>query len=335
MNKKRTYMLLRKIPILSNLLAALDSLHGEINRLYTTIAKLDTRLDNNEVLIRTLSSELIKDATAHGVIGVAGTDADPAVVVSLTTYPARIHKVTLPIYSLLRQTYKPYVVVLWLAQEQFPAGEAELPDQLLSLKDIGLTIKWCEDIKSFKKIIPSLKEYPDHLIVTADDDIYYQPDWLEQLMDAYRKEPDTVHVHRCHRISLASNGNLTPYHSWERNSPLGQQPSPLNFPTSGAGVLYFPGCFHNDVTNTKLVMELTPRCDDIWQWVMLVLKRTAVKRVMNSHHDFIPVGTAQSDQVDSLFEANKAQAGELRQKDLQLQRVIGYYPDILRILHEA
>ncbi len=48
----------------------------------------------------------------------------------------------------------------------------------------GLTIDWCEDIKSYKKLIPTLKKYPDAIIVTADDDLIYDNKWLEQLYNA-------------------------------------------------------------------------------------------------------------------------------------------------------
>lgn len=82
-------------------------------------------------------------------------------------------------------------------------------------------------------------------------------------------------------------------------------------------------------------MKLTPRSDDIWQWAMLVLKRTAVKRVMNSHHDLVSVGTAHNDHVDSLYEANRVQTEGLRVKDLQLRRVMEHYPEMLDILRDG
>ena len=57
------------------------------------------------------------------------------------------------IYSLLTQNFKPDVVVLWLAEEQFPNKEADLSEELLKFKKNGLTIKWCHDIKPYKKFM--------------------------------------------------------------------------------------------------------------------------------------------------------------------------------------
>ena len=59
------------------------------------------------------------------------------------------------IKTLLKQTVKPDKVVLWLAEEQFPQKENELPSELLELQNFGLTIKWCTDIRSYKKLIPA------------------------------------------------------------------------------------------------------------------------------------------------------------------------------------
>ena len=52
-----------------------------------------------------------------------GTDSESRIIVSLTTYPARVQGVWVTIASLLNQTMKPYKVILWLAEEQFPKHE--------------------------------------------------------------------------------------------------------------------------------------------------------------------------------------------------------------------
>lgn len=44
----------------------------------------------------------------------------------------------------------------------------------MDLRDKELTIDWYHDIKSYKKLIPTLQKYPDSIIVTADDDIIYR-----------------------------------------------------------------------------------------------------------------------------------------------------------------
>ena len=58
----------------------------------------------------------------------------------------------------------------------------------------------CEDIKSYKKIYYTAKEYYDYRIVTADDDFFYPSTWLEELDDVHKKNPNTIVCHRSHRI---------------------------------------------------------------------------------------------------------------------------------------
>lgn len=59
------------------------------------------------------------------------------IIVSLTSFPARINIVVKTIKTLLTQTLKPDAVILWLAPEQFPNGEKDLPQELLDLKQYG------------------------------------------------------------------------------------------------------------------------------------------------------------------------------------------------------
>ena len=51
----------------------------------------------------------------------------PRLIVSLTSFPKRMHEVVYTVYSLLTQTMKPDIVCLWLSVEEFPHREAELP----------------------------------------------------------------------------------------------------------------------------------------------------------------------------------------------------------------
>ena len=123
----------------------------------------------------------------------------PELIVSLTSYPDRIPYIHKTINTLLNQTLKPDRLILWLADSQFPNKEEDLPQNLLKLIDLGLEIRWCEDLRSYKKLIPALKEFPNDIIVTADDDLYYTPDWLESLYCEYLKNPKYIYVKRASR----------------------------------------------------------------------------------------------------------------------------------------
>ena len=56
------------------------------------------------------------------------------VVVSITSFPARIEGVPMVLETIYSQTRVPDRVVLWLGEEQFPGKEADLPEELIPLK---------------------------------------------------------------------------------------------------------------------------------------------------------------------------------------------------------
>src|SRR6185312_7028817 len=77
-------------------------------------------------------------------------------IVSLTSYPARFGVLGKTIKSLLSQTIRPDRTVLWVAHNDF----VEIPTAVRNLEQHGLEIRLCEDIRSYKKIVPSLRQWP-------------------------------------------------------------------------------------------------------------------------------------------------------------------------------
>ena len=163
-------------------------------------------------------------------VGVTQAKRNPPLTVSLTTIPERIHKVHLCIESLLRQSCKPDYLILWVS-----IPEEKIPKKLDRLKKRGLQIKFCKDIRSYKKIIYTLKENPQSIIVTADDDIFYPKDWLKQLYDAYQREPQYIHCHRAHLMIKDPGGKLKKYKEWNSGAPGIQGPLLLLFPNGHGG----------------------------------------------------------------------------------------------------
>lgn len=207
--------------------------------------------------------------------GVNETKREYKVIVSLTTFPARINFVHKTISALLNQTFKSDSVVLWLAEEQFP--DKKLPETLLNLQKYGLEIRWCEDIRSFKKLVPSLREFPNDIIVTADDDIFYPSDWLENLYNLYLRYPNCICANRAFMVKKGKEK----YYMTSRNYCYNKSflPRFKNEFMTGYGTLFPPHSLNEEVLNSKIFMKEIPTNDDIWFWGMAV--RNGTKIVVN------------------------------------------------------
>ncbi len=189
-------------------------------------------------------------------------------ILSLTSFPKRFRTLPLTLQSLISQTIQPDKIILWIAHED----KHELTQEVLNFKNKGLEIKYCKNLKSYNKIIHTLQEYPGSFITTADDDIYYWPTWLEELVSEYDEEQKEIVAHRVHRIKLDNQGCPKPYHEWEWQYSRETQPSSLNFSTGVGGVLYPPGAFHQDVCKKEIFQKICPDADDVWLYWMYRLQ---------------------------------------------------------------
>ncbi|WP_434997464.1 glycosyl transferase [Vibrio scophthalmi] len=190
------------------------------------------------------------------------------VVVSFTTYSKRIHDVYLVIESLGYQTVKANKIVLWLDQEEFSLET--LPILLHKQIERGLEIKFCNNIRSYKKLIPSLKAFPDADIITVDDDFLYPHDLIESLLKEKPNHPDTVIGIRSHCITH-KNGNALPYKKWGFETSYDKN-GKLTFLTTGAGTLFPAGILDNDFCDEAAFMSVCPFADDIWVNFMCIKK---------------------------------------------------------------
>jgi hypothetical protein len=182
--------------------------------------------------------------------------------VTLTSYPPRFDTLAPTLKSLLDQDVAADATVLWIANDDMQF----LPADVLVLQDAGLVIRGCDDLRSYKKLIPARAAFPGHFFVTADDDAYYPPDWLDSLVSAYDHAKPTVIAGRSHLALLDETGRLRPYSEWVFAShlPRATAPNTRLFPTGVGGVLYPPTAFGDEVDDIEAFMATCPAGDDIW-----------------------------------------------------------------------
>lgn len=187
-------------------------------------------------------------------------DLPGELIISLTSYPPRFPTLDFTLRSLLRQTVSPDRIIVWIANDDI----AQLPSEVRDLE--GIEIRSVPDLRSYKKLVFCLDEYPNSFIVTCDDDNFYPPQWLEQLTARWTDEEPAIVCHRAHRIEWDANGSVKPYENWERDvqDAKARHPSTDLLPTGLGGILYFPRSLHKDVTRSELFLTHCPSADDLW-----------------------------------------------------------------------
>ena len=304
----------------------MGKLYIKLLRLLGLISEQEYRTRKIKYLPHINKDEVTLQINRFNALGTIKRETSPRLIVSLTSFPERMYDIHYTLYSLLNQSLKPDTVILWLAKEQFPGREKDIPAEVLRLRNNGLVIKWCEDLRSYKKLVPALHEFPDDIIITADDDIYYPPRWLELLYTAYLKNPQAVHCHRGHHLRFSAEGKILPYKQWKHRIRPGA-PSFANFSTGAGGALYPPHSLYKDVTNVSLFRELAPNADDIWFWAMAVMQGTPVNIVSHNLRKLIYVNPEREMRLGNEFTLAMVNCAEGR-NDQQLQAVLRHYPHI-------
>lgn len=210
-------------------------------------------------------------------VGINPVKRDVPIIVSLTSYEARFKDLEISLYSLLNQSLKPDIIILWLSDEIESLND--LPYEITKYIKNGLEIRFVKDIGSYTKAIYAFKEYQEAIIVTADDDIYYPQKWLERLYHSYIAHPKDIQVHRAHRVRLKDR-KILPYEKWEKHV---QEESARfdNFLTGVGGVLYPPNCFLSEVFRNDIFLKYAPTADDIWFWFMALISNRRIRVVQN------------------------------------------------------
>lgn len=205
-------------------------------------------------------------------------------IVSVTSFPERISEIVPVLESVFNQTKPADLILLYLAREQFPKGEEELPENLRELIGNGsIELRWCDDLMPHKKYFYAMQEYPNDIIVTIDDDLLYEPKMLECLYQSYLRYPDAISAMRTHVMGVTNNGKIMPYEVWIKEyAQYVHKPSMWLFVTTGAGTLFPPSWRPQMLFDKDAVIKTCLHADDLWINVCRIMTRTPVVVVKNS-----------------------------------------------------
>lgn len=118
------------------------------------------------------------------------------IIVTMTSWKKRIQNVAPVVFSILRNTISPDLIICNLSSDEFTNGIADLPDDLLQLTAMpNFEIHWVkQNTKVFKKFIPTIKRfYPEsYYMFTIDDDEIYDKTYIETGLNALRTNKAVV-----------------------------------------------------------------------------------------------------------------------------------------------
>ena len=107
------------------------------------------------------------------------------VIVSLTTYCKRIANIPVVLDTIFAQTMPPDIVVLNLAIDEV------IPDDVKDyIETHSIEVNRVYDTKVYKKLIPTLKRYPNDCIISIDDDWLYPDGMIEDFMHIHSLYPE-------------------------------------------------------------------------------------------------------------------------------------------------
>jgi len=236
------------------------------------------------------------------------------VIVSLTSFPARLEDLNLTLETILRQDLQPNRILVYLSSDQISSLNL-LPLRLSKLTKRGVEYIFVEgDIKSHKKYYYSLKDFPNNPILTIDDDLLYDSKMLNRLYSAYLKDPSIIYCHYGYTITYNPLNKIESYRDWVMNKSFADA-GLFNFFGSGGGTLFPPGTLHPEVFNIEVVKEICFNADDVWLNAMSRLVKTKVCQLRPSSILFIP-----NSNLVSLKTINLAQ----NQNDVQIKNVSEY-----------
>ena len=189
------------------------------------------------------------------------------IVVSLTSWPGAIEYAAGAVRSVLAGSVLPDRIVLYITKAQF--GGQPLPAELLQLERDNAIFEirdYPRDIRSYRKLVPALADFPEATIVTIDDDIAYGRHMLRRLLEMAVKFPGQIIAHRAKQVKLDK-----PYRKWPKYRwyDFVFRPVPQRFDTMQTGVggvLYPPHVLKAEMLDPDLFMAISPTADDIWFW---------------------------------------------------------------------
>ena len=219
------------------------------------------------------------------------------IIVSMTTWPPRKECCVVAIQSIIQQEHsEPVHFVLVLSRDEF----SEDDDLVAEMKRLGVEVIWDDgNIKSHKKLMPTLERYPNNPILVVDDDQQQREGWLQAFIDEHKAHPNDIIYGHSSSIVEVVNGRIVEgisqrgFHTHPGQRTYNEKPA-----NGAAGTLYPSHTFTDErFFDRHLFMRLTPTSDETWQWACAVMSGKTFRCLPRCNHP-LPIGRNENALID-------------------------------------
>lgn len=240
------------------------------------------------------------------------------IIVSMTSWPPRYESAALAMKFIVQQCDEGNLhdrakFVLVLSEDECCATYARKEACELMEKMDALGVEVIIDkgnIRSHKKLIPTLEKYPYNPILVVDDDIQQERGWLRTFIDDNERHPnDIIYGNATSRIKIAEGKIFEDRGVIARiMSKPGHVSIDLKPANGAAGTLYPAYTFtHEQFFDRDLFMRIAPTDDETWQWAFAVIINKQY-RCLSAHN--IP-NTLGANQRYALINVNRYKYNEI------------------------
>lgn len=195
------------------------------------------------------------------------------VILSMATMPSRKKRLIENLPSIVNQSYMFNKLVINV-YDDLSEDEYEFYNSILKYDSRIIINKVESKWRSCNKLLPTLKMYPDEIIITIDDDIYYPEHCVKYLIEQHKKTPDCIVAHEVQPIIVNKENNIITYLNGYDIKLM--QKSWGKYITNCC--LFPPHVFDNtEVFNYEKMFQLTNALhDEVWFWVNSTLNNVMV-----------------------------------------------------------
>jgi hypothetical protein len=190
------------------------------------------------------------------------------VIVSITTIPKRKEMFLQTLPFILQQKYVKKICINLdnnLSQEDYDFYDKQVATQDSRIElDKTCDAKW----RVCNKLLPTIKKYPNDVIVTMDDDLSYDEDCVKELVEMYEKNPDCIIAQEINP-AIYRNGELRYYNTLDIKLMQKEFGKYLTH-----SCLFPPHVLDNtEVYDYDKMMKFTQgNNDELWFWEQTTLK---------------------------------------------------------------